>query len=85
MKEEPRCKFLFVEGTRLSPALWCLGFAKASEGDPGCAGSLLSGYKRGSMDPRGLASGACVTGTHPILETVFLPPSEDKYNGNCFC
>ena len=37
------------------------------------------------MDPRGLAADACVTGAHPILETVFLPPSEDKCNGNRFC
>lgn len=37
------------------------------------------------MDSRGLAAGACVTGTHSILEMVFLPPSEDKCNGNCFC
>lgn len=85
MKEEPWCKFLFVEGARLSPALWCLSFARASRGGPRCAGSLLGGYRRGSMDPRGLAAGVCVTGAHPILETVFLPPSEDKYNGNRFC
>ena len=85
MKEKPRCKFLFVKGAWLSPALWCLSVARASKGDPGCAGSHLSGYRRGTMDPRGLAADACVTGAHPILETVFLPPSKDKCNGNRFC
>ena len=57
MKEKLRRKFLFVKGAWLSPTLWCLGVARASKGDPGCAGSLLSGYRRGTVDPRGLAAG----------------------------